>query len=270
VARTRSFVPWAAAPLGLWLSAGIAMAAPAEDPLSDLTRLAGRAKDIRVERRVWDGQETSVKTAASASATAAWLGRLLESGLAETGRIPDSLCAVACRRCIDQLHVDVSFKVGSEHYFLSLYMREGLAFMRADKAVGWNLPDSLGPLLTLLREALPTDDIIRAWSPPSTRPAPLDPSLDSDILVTGLPERLFGVAPSYPAEARRLGISGVVHVQTLVRADGTVDRVFASKSIPELDEAAFAAVRAYKFKPAICGGRPVAVWVINPVRFTLR
>ena len=51
--------------------------------------------------------------------------------------------------------------------------------------------------------------------------------------------------------------------------DGTVADVRIVKSIPPLDSAAAAAVRQWRFKPAMASGQPVAAWVEVPVRFTL-
>ena len=260
--------------LGCWLSAVPAFAAAPPEPMPEPRTLAAQAKDVRIERRVWDEKAATVRTAASAVAEAEWLGRLIDVGLRESGRWPDSLCAVACQRCPEQLHVDVTFKVGSKGYFLSLYLREGLAFLRTDSAAGWSFADSIATVLGIVREGLPKDAITQGWIAPSLPPGRLDPDSaafrDDDVLVTGMPEVLTRTAPPYPAAARNAGISGVVHVQALVAADGSVARVRVAKSVPLLDDAALEAVRKWKFKPATCGGRPVPVWAIMPVRFTLR
>ncbi len=56
-------------------------------------------------------------------------------------------------------------------------------------------------------------------------------------------------------------------VQALVLKDGTVGGTRVVKSIPLLDEVAVAAVRQWRFKPALSAGKPVAVWVAVPVKF---
>ena len=128
-------------------------------------------------------------------------------------------------------------------------------------------------MLRIVREGLPKDAITQGWIAPSLPPGPLDPDSaafrDDDVLVTGMPEVLTRMPPRYPEVARTSGVSGVVQVQALVAADGSVARVRVAKSVPLLDEAALEAVRTFKFKPGTCGGRPVPVWVILPVRFTL-
>lgn len=260
--------------IGLWLSAGQPLAAPAPGQFSDLRKNTARAKDVRIELRRWDDQESTERPAASVKATTAWLERLFAAGLTESGRWPDSSCAVACRRCPDQLHVDVTFKSGSRDYFVSLFMREGLAFVRTDSAAAWSIADSRDSVLSLIREALPTDAIAGAWIPSPAPPAPLEPDSaayrEDDVLVTGMPEAIDRPGPNYPSVARESRIQGVVQVRAMVRTDGTVDRVRVAKSVPGLDDAALGAVQRWKFRPATCGGRPVAVWVIVPVRFTLR
>jgi protein TonB len=55
----------------------------------------------------------------------------------------------------------------------------------------------------------------------------------------------------------------------LVGKDGFVKDTRVVKSIPELDDAAVASVRQWRFNPAYANGAPVAVWVAVPVKFSL-
>ena len=71
-------------------------------------------------------------------------------------------------------------------------------------------------------------------------------------------------------EARASKVEGTVLVQALVGKDGRVADTKIVKSVPGLDEAAANSVRQWVFKPAMAGGKPVAVWVAVPVRFSLR
>ena len=87
------------------------------------------------------------------------------------------------------------------------------------------------------------------------------------VYVEELPEAITKVKPVYPDEARRAGVTGTVMVQAHVREDGTVGECRVVKSIPELDAAAIAAVRQWRFKPAMSKGVPVAVPVAVPVKF---
>lgn len=77
--------------------------------------------------------------------------------------------------------------------------------------------------------------------------------------------------PRYPATARIRGFQGETVLRVLVAADGQVRSVTvaASSGHRELDQAALAAVRTWRFQPAIEQGRPVAAWVQVPVVFRL-
>jgi len=58
------------------------------------------------------------------------------------------------------------------------------------------------------------------------------------------------VAPVYPELARRMRISGVVHIAVNVAADGSVKNAKATDGNPMLTPAAEEAVRKWKFVPA--------------------
>jgi protein TonB len=85
----------------------------------------------------------------------------------------------------------------------------------------------------------------------------------------GLPRVLTGPPPDYPPAARAAKIQGIVVVQALVRADGTVGETRVMRSIPGLNEAAVTAVKSWRFFPALRDGKRVEQWVAVPVRFTL-
>jgi protein TonB len=62
----------------------------------------------------------------------------------------------------------------------------------------------------------------------------------------------------------------VLRVEVL--SDGNPDRIEVRKSsgYAILDEAAYEAVKEWKFKPAMRGDKPIDSWVEIPIRFTLR
>lgn len=95
------------------------------------------------------------------------------------------------------------------------------------------------------------------------------PAFGEYVYVEELPEAVTKVTPVYPDAARKAGVEGTVMVQALVLEDGTVGDCRIVGSIPMLDEAAVAAVRQWRFKPALNKGNPVAVWVAVPVKFKL-
>ncbi len=94
----------------------------------------------------------------------------------------------------------------------------------------------------------------------ATEPAPSRPTM------------LRAAVPDYPAEARRHGLEGTVHVGVRVLADGEPAevRIQRSSGARALDQAAMAAAAASKFRPALnAEGVPVEARVIVPYRFVL-
>lgn len=83
------------------------------------------------------------------------------------------------------------------------------------------------------------------------------------------PEAVLRVAPLYPRAARESGLTGEVLVTALIGKDGRVEEARIARSVPGLDESAMSTIRLWRFIPASSGGKPVAVWVRVPVRFSL-
>src|SRR5258705_2429661 len=103
-----------------------------------------------------------------------------------------------------------------------------------------------------------------------TNPADPDrPKFGEYVYVEELPEAITKVAPAWP-EGSRESAGGTVMVQALVMKDGTVGDTKIVGSLPGFDDAAMAAVRQWKFKPAMAKGKPVAVWVAIPVKFSVK
>lgn len=77
--------------------------------------------------------------------------------------------------------------------------------------------------------------------------------------------------PVYPAMSRRNGEEGKVILRVLVKADGSAGEVQVRQSsgFPLLDEAARAAVQAWRFNPATVDGKPVDEWYQVPIPFKL-
>ncbi len=104
----------------------------------------------------------------------------------------------------------------------------------------------------------------------SQRPADESlPKFQEYVYVEELPEAVTKVEPRYPDIAREAGVEGTVMIQVLVNRDGGVADTRVVKSVPTLDQAAIECVRQWRFKPASSGGKPVAVWVAVPIKFTL-
>jgi len=80
------------------------------------------------------------------------------------------------------------------------------------------------------------------------------------------PKLVEKVTPIYTREAMRAGVQGEVHLEAVIREDGTVGDLRVTRSLDTqfgLDEAALRAAAGWRFEPARRAGTPV------PVRVTL-
>ena len=87
------------------------------------------------------------------------------------------------------------------------------------------------------------------------------------------PVPVLQVKPQYTSEAMRAKIQGVVTLEVVVNADGTVGDANVVRSLDPifgLDQSAIAAVKAWKFKPGRRAGKPIPVLVTVELSFTLR
>jgi|EndMetStandDraft_4_1072995.scaffolds.fasta_scaffold587877_1 protein TonB len=76
------------------------------------------------------------------------------------------------------------------------------------------------------------------------------------------------VAPDYPDELRRDGVSGIVMVKCTIDVQGNVvDPEVEKSSNGAFDKPALAALKKWKFKPAKQDGAPVAIKVSIPIKF---
>jgi len=83
------------------------------------------------------------------------------------------------------------------------------------------------------------------------------------------PHPIAKVTPEYPGIALSNGIEGKVTVLAYVGTDGRVLRTEVRSKATLFDDAARAAVSAWRFEPARSNGHPVAVWVSVPIVFRL-
>jgi len=85
------------------------------------------------------------------------------------------------------------------------------------------------------------------------------------------PEPVVNVQPEYPEIARQAGLEGKVLVEAIIDENGNVIDARIKYSDNEIfNEAALAAMRKMKFKPAKQKGIPVKVKIIQPFIFKLR
>jgi TonB family protein len=85
------------------------------------------------------------------------------------------------------------------------------------------------------------------------------------------PEILFETQPVYTLPAMEARIQGAVEMEAMVLADGTVGPVRVTRSRDtDLDIAAVAALKAWRFRPAVLNGSPVPVVVVVEMTFTVK
>ncbi len=79
------------------------------------------------------------------------------------------------------------------------------------------------------------------------------------------------VPPTYPNTLKSEGVSGMVTVSLTVDENGNVANAVVKKSTrAEFEKPAIDAVSRWKFEPAKKDGKPVAVQVVVPVKFSAK
>ncbi|MCI0494782.1 energy transducer TonB [candidate division KSB1 bacterium] len=113
--------------------------------------------------------------------------------------------------------------------------------------------------------------------PPPPPPAAEDEAASFFVPYDDPPDPIGGFAAIqsklvYPEIARKAGIEGTVTVQAKISERGEVidTRILVPLGNSGCNEAAVAAIKAVKWKPAKQRDKPVAVWVSIPVRFKLK
>jgi protein TonB len=105
--------------------------------------------------------------------------------------------------------------------------------------------------------------------PPPPAPPPVQPPIRLHAGITA-PRKIVDVAPVYPSIAQAARKQGVVILETVIDARGNVQSVHVLRSVPLLDDAAVAAVRQWRFTPALLNGEPVPVVMTVTVNFKLQ
>ncbi|HNY14205.1 MAG TPA: energy transducer TonB, partial [Bacteroidales bacterium] len=95
---------------------------------------------------------------------------------------------------------------------------------------------------------------------------PMFPGGDAELL------KYIGEHTNYPEVAKENNIQGRVIVRFCVTAKGSVSQISVLKGVdPELDKEAMRVVSTLPpFKPGKQGGKPVPVWYMVPITFTLK
>jgi len=84
------------------------------------------------------------------------------------------------------------------------------------------------------------------------------------------PRKVHDVPPVYPAAARTLRVQGQVILEATIGPTGEVVDVEVLRSVPELDEAAVAAVEQWRYEPTLVAGEAVPVIMTVTINFSLR
>ncbi len=110
--------------------------------------------------------------------------------------------------------------------------------------------------------------------PKQQTPPPASGDADSSkvlefFMVEVKPKVMHSVKPMYPEEALRDSLEGKVFLRFIVNLDGSVSDVRVLRGTEEFHQAAIDAVSQVRFKPAEHNGKPVAVWMVQPVSFQL-
>jgi len=83
------------------------------------------------------------------------------------------------------------------------------------------------------------------------------------------PRRLVNVPPTYPPEAIKARITGVVTIEAVISTQGDVSDARVVSGVPGLDDAALEAVRQWRFTPTLLNGEAVPVIMTVTVAFNL-
>jgi len=114
---------------------------------------------------------------------------------------------------------------------------------------------------------------VASWSFPlssSAQPEKETAKASAEKAKVGEPRLVHKVNPAYPAEAKKEGLEGVVHIETRLAKDGSVAEATATDGHPTLAEAALLAVRQWRYEPVIGPDKkPVEVKLTITVNFRL-
>ncbi|OEU48734.1 MAG: hypothetical protein BA861_11765 [Desulfobacterales bacterium S3730MH5] len=89
--------------------------------------------------------------------------------------------------------------------------------------------------------------------------------------VDQMPMAIFKMKPVYPYRARRLNITGKLHVKFLVDENGCVSNIKVLKSAPPgiFDESVLKALPSWRFSPGELCGEAVSTWVVTTIEFDM-
>ena len=125
-------------------------------------------------------------------------------------------------------------------------------------------------------DGVPDGILHSIWStgnpPPPPAPLATRPRRRTPLPVGGQVQAaklIFGPVPGYPPLARAVRIQGIVHLQAVIGADGTIQHLTLIAGHPLLVDAAMQAVARWRYRPTLLNGEPVEVVTDIVVNFTL-
>ncbi len=105
---------------------------------------------------------------------------------------------------------------------------------------------------------------------PDARPVPVFGPDPASCVRLQPPKPISRPSPRYPAELRRTGFEGTVGFEAVVNADGSVTDVkLIQATDSEFTKLVFEAVRRWRYRPALCDGVPIKVYLSASVNFQL-
>ena len=111
---------------------------------------------------------------------------------------------------------------------------------------------------------------------PPAPPPPSEPMLIDGVAPVRVggtikaPTKIYDQRPTYPEEALRERVTGMVIIEAVIDTNGVVRSAKVLRSVPLLDAAAVEAVKAWRFAPALREGVAIPVVMTVTVNFTLQ
>lgn len=134
------------------------------------------------------------------------------------------------------------------------------------------LPEDEDPFGEEEQPASPTPAVVEAPKQPPPKPVepvkPRGPIRVKENVVAPVP--ILQAQPELPASAKAAGIDGVVTVKYVVSETGQVTEAKVLRGPPELHAVCLAAVKTWRFKPALLDGKPISVVRMFRFRFRIK
>lgn len=102
---------------------------------------------------------------------------------------------------------------------------------------------------------------------PAAAPAVNGPVSVKAAIIAG--NRISGINPTYPADARKAHVSGTVVLKAVISKTGDITNLQVTSGPEELRQSAIDAVRTWQYKPYLLNGNPTAVETTINVTYNL-